>query len=58
MAGQSSRGTQRSSTRLTELRVTPAHDRPSGEAGAPTATFFEHLEREDRLGKLVAALEP
>src|SRR5689334_7939877 len=31
--------TQRSGQRLTELRVTPARERPSDEPGSPTATF-------------------
>ena len=35
--------TQRSGQRLTELRVTPARERPSDDAGVPDATFFDHL---------------
>jgi transcription-repair coupling factor (superfamily II helicase) len=35
--------TQRSSTRLTELRVTPARERPADDPSAPSATFFDHL---------------
>jgi transcription-repair coupling factor (superfamily II helicase) len=35
--------TQRSSQRLTELRVTPARERPSDDPAVPGATFFDHL---------------
>src|SRR5215212_4999556 len=35
--------TQRSGQRLTELRVTPASERPSDDPAAPIATFFDHL---------------
>ena len=35
--------TQRSAQRLTELRVTPARERPVDDPAAPTATFFDHL---------------